>query len=79
MAFDGEEVGADAAVEVLLALFEAGVVGSAVPPDVVRAGVPTATGKLDEPAETVDVAVATAPLAACLHAKRTAGTSPPSK
>jgi len=74
-----EAVVEDAVVEVVLAPFEAGVVCSAVPPGEVGTGVFTVIGRLDEPAETVDMAVAIAPLAAWLHAKRTAGTPPPSK
>lgn len=64
----------EGAVEVVVAPFEEGVVCSGVPPGEVVVGVSTATGMLDEPAETVDVAVATAPSAALLHAKRIART-----
>lgn len=66
--------------DVVLAPFEAGVAWSVGPPGEGVAGEPGATGKLDEPAEAVVVAVATVPLAASLHANITAGTPlPPSK
>ena len=47
--------------EVVVALSEEVVVCSGVPLDEGVVEVPTATGMLDEPAETVDVAVAIAP------------------
>ena len=72
------DVDEEGGVEVVVAPFEEGMVCSGVPPDEVVAGVSPATGILDEPAETVDVAVAVAPPAAS-HAKRTAGTPEPSK
>lgn len=61
-------------VEVVVAPFEEGVVCSGVPRDRIVVGVSTATGMLDEPAETVDVAIAAAPPATFSHVKRTAGT-----
>lgn len=77
--FAGEEL-ADVESEVVVALSEEVVICSGVPPDEGVVGVPTATGMLDEPAETVDVAVAVAPPATWSHAKMTAGTpSGPSK
>ena len=57
-------------------LLEAGAVCSFVPPlgVAVMIGVFGATGMIDEPAVTVEVAVAAAPPASLLHAKSTAGT-----
>ena len=60
--------------EVLVAPFEEGVVFSEMSLEEVVVDVSTATGMLDEPAEVVDVAVATAPSPTFSHAKRTAET-----
>ena len=60
--------------EVVVAPFEEGIVWSGVPPDELVVVVSPATGILDEPAETVDVAVAVTPPAALLQVNKTAGT-----
>ncbi len=61
-------------IEVVVAPFEEGVVCADMSPEEVVVGVSTATGMLDEPAEIVDVAVATPPSAIFSHANRIAGT-----
>ena len=71
---DLEDVDEEDGTEVVVAPFEEGVVFSEMSLEEVVVDVSTATGMLDEPAEIVDVAVATAPSATVSHAKRTAET-----
>lgn len=75
-----EDMDEEGAVDVVVAPLDEGVVCSDVPPEEVVVGVSAATGILDKPAETVEVAVAAFPPAASVQAKITAGTpSGPSK
>ena len=61
------DVDEEGGAEVVVAPFEEGVVCAGVLPDEAVGAVSPATGMLDDPAETVEVAVALPPPAALLH------------